>query len=99
MSASGRWGQWRWRSRIEVLTFRSRGGVDEEVIPAEAGIALAAVRVEDPKGCSPPRRPEPVAGDERLGLLADHVAPQSDPCPADQLEPEAGRLGDGRREA
>ena len=82
-----------------MLTFRSRGGVDEEVLPAEAGIAFAAVRVKDPKGGSPPRRPEPVAGDERLGLLADHVAPEPDPRPADQLEPQAGRLGDGRREA
>ena len=75
------------------------GDVDEEVLPAEAGVALAAVRVEDPEGGSPPRRPEPVAGDDRLGLLADDVAPEPDPRPAGQLEPQAGRLGDGRREA
>jgi hypothetical protein len=81
-----------------VLSFGSRGGVDEEVLPTEAGVALAAVRVEDPQGGSPPRRPEPVAGDDRLGLLADHVAPEPDPRPAGQLKPQAGRLGDSRRE-
>ena len=82
-----------------MLSFGGRGGVDEEVLPAETGVALAAVRVKDPEGRSPPRRPEPVAGDERLGLLPDHVAPEPDPAPPGQLESEAGRLGDGRREA
>ena len=76
-----------------------RGGLDEEVLPAEAGVALATVRVEDPKGGPSPRRSEPVAGDDRLGLLADHVAPEPDPRPAGQLEPQARRFGDGRREA
>jgi hypothetical protein len=82
-----------------MLSFGGRGGVDEEVLPAEAGVALAAVRVEDPQGGPPPRRPEPVAGDERFSVLPDHVAAEPDPAPAGQLEPETGRLGDGRREA
>jgi hypothetical protein len=82
-----------------VLSFGSRGGVDEEVLPAKAGVAFTTVRVEDPNGGPPPRRPEPVAGDDRLGLLADHVAAEPDPRPACQLEPQASRLGNGRREA
>jgi hypothetical protein len=81
------------------ISFGSRGGVDEEVLPAEAGVSLTAVRIEDPERGSSARWSEPVAGDERLGLLPDHVAPEADPSPAGQLESEAGRLGDRGREA
>ena len=58
-----------------------RGRVDEEVLPAQAGVSLAAVRIEDPERRPSARRTEPVAGDERLGLLPDHVAPEADPSP------------------
>ena len=75
------------------------GLVDEEVVAAEAGVALAALRVEDPEGRPPPRRAVAVAGDERLGPLADDVASEPDPRPPGELEAEAGRLGDGGREA
>ena len=82
-----------------MLSFGESGGVDEEVLPAKAGVSLAAVRIEDPERGPSARRSEPVAGDERLGLLSDHVAPEADPSPAGQLESEPGRLGDRGREA
>ena len=71
----------------------------EEVVAAEAGVALAALRVEDPEGRPPPRRAVAVAGDQRLRPLADDVASEPDPRPPGELEAEAGRLGDGGRQA
>ena len=65
----------------------------------EAGVALAALRVEDPEGRPPPRRAVSVAGDQRLRPLADDVASEPDPRPPGELEAEAGRLGDGGRQA
>jgi hypothetical protein len=73
--------------------------VDEEVRAAEAAIALAALGVEDPELRPPPRRAEPVPGDGHLGLLADDVASEPDPASSRELQPEAGRFGDGRGEA
>lgn len=64
----------------------------------EAAVALPAVGVEDPELRPSPRRPEPVAGDGHLGLLAHHVAPEPDPGASRQLQAEAGRFGDGRGE-
>ena len=83
--------------------FVDRGGwigglVVEEVVAGEAGVALAAVGVEDPEGRPPPRRAVSVAGDQRLRPLADDVAPEPDPRPPGELEPDAGRLGDGGRQ-
>src|SRR6185437_8955539 len=99
-SSMGRCGWWRWRSRI-VGPFRlDRGGlIAEEVLPAKAGVPIAALRVEDPKGRPPARRAIPVARDERLGPLADDVTPEPDPRPPGELEPEPGRFRDGRRQA
>ena len=74
-------------------------GGEEEVRAAEARIALAALGVEDPELCPSPRRTEPVPGDGHLCLLADDVAPEADPASTGKLQPEAGRLGDGRGEA
>lgn len=77
-----------------------RGGwVDQELVPAEAGIALATVRVEDPERGPTPRRTEPVAGDERVRPLADDVATEPDPVAPAELEAQAGCLRHGRREA
>jgi hypothetical protein len=73
-----------------------RGGlVAEEVLPAKAGVPIAALRVEDPEGRPPTRRAIPVARDEGLGPLTDDVTPEPDPRPPGELEPEPGRLGDG----
>jgi hypothetical protein len=75
-----------------------RGLVDQQGIPGEARVPLAALGVEDPEGRPTPRRTVAVVRDERLGALADDVAAQADPRPAGQLEPNAGRLGDCGRE-
>jgi len=66
----------------------------QELFPAEAGVALASVGVEDPEGRPPPRRSGPVPGDEHLGSLADDVPAETDPRSAGQLEADAGRLAD-----
>ena len=71
----------------------------EEPVEAEAGVALAAVRVEDPKGRATTRWAGPTAGDHHLRSLADHVPAEPDPRPAGQLEPDAGRLADRPGEA
>jgi len=73
--------------------------VAEEVVTAEAGVALATLRVQDPEGRPTPRRPIPVAGDERLRPLADDVAPEPDPRPPGKLQAKTGRLGDGGGQA
>jgi len=70
------------------------GSVKEQVIAAEAGVALAALRVEDPEGRPSPRRPVAIAGDERLRPLPDDVAPEPDPRPPGELQAKTGRLGD-----
>lgn len=60
----------------------------------EAGIPLAALRVEDPELRPPPRRTEPVAGDGHLRPLAHDVPSETDPRPAGQLQAHPRRLGD-----
>jgi hypothetical protein len=62
---------------------------------AEAGVALAAVRVEDPEGRPAARWAGPIAGDDHLRSLADDIPSQPDPRSTGQLEPDARRLADG----
>jgi hypothetical protein len=69
------------------------GLVDQQGIPGETRVPLAALGVEDPEGCPTPRRTVPVVGDACLRTLTDDVAAEADPRPASQLEPDAGRLG------
>ena len=66
---------------------------------AEAGVALASVGIEDSEGRSTARWAGPVAGDDHLRSLADHVPAEPDPRSPSQLEPDAGRLADGGRQA
>jgi hypothetical protein len=61
--------------------------LDEEVVPAETGVAFAAVRVEDPEGGPSPRRAVSIAGDQRLRTLTHDVAPEADPRPPGQFQP------------
>jgi len=82
----------------------ARGGwigdlVEEELVAAETGITLPAVRVEDPEHRPTPRRAVAVPGDQRLRALADDVAPEADPRASGQLQAEAGRSGDGPGQA
>jgi hypothetical protein len=68
----------------------------DEALAAEAGVAFAAVRVEDSEGRPATRRSGPVAGDDHLRSLADDVAPEAQPRSASELEPDPGGLSDGR---
>lgn len=82
---------------------RDRGSVGggwlrEEPVPEEAGIPLAALRVEDPELRPAPRWTEPVACDGHLRPLPDDVPPEADPRSAGQLQAQPGRLGDGMRD-
>jgi hypothetical protein len=70
------------------------GLVDQQGVPGETGVPLAALGVEDPEGRPAPRWTVPVVGDDCLRALADDVAAEADPRPTSQLEPDAGRLGD-----
>ena len=74
-------------------------GLPKEGVPGEAAIALAAVRVEDPEVCAPPRRPEMVPGDNHLRPLPDDVTAQPNPRPTDQFQPEPDRLTQRARDA
>jgi hypothetical protein len=69
----------------------------QEVLAAEAGIALAAVRVEDAESRPAARRAGPIASDEHLRPLADDVASEMDPRSTGQLEPDPGGLADRGR--
>jgi hypothetical protein len=69
-------------------------GLVEEPVAAEAGVALATVRVEDPEDRPAAWGPGPVAGDQHLRSLADHVSAEPDPRSPGQLQPNAGRLAD-----
>ena len=71
----------------------------QEALPTEAGVALTAVGVQDLEGRSTTRWAGPVTGDDHLRSLADHVPAEPDPRSTGQLQPDAGRLADGRREA
>src|SRR6266536_3331043 len=71
----------------------------EEAFAAEAGIALAAVGVEDPERGPATRRSGPVAGHEDLRPLADDVASEVDPRSTGQLEADSGRLAHRGRDA
>ena len=74
------------------------GGVGEERLVEKAGIPAAALRVQDPELCPPPRRAGSVPGDDHLRPLADDVPAEPDPRPLGQLQPEPGRLGDRARD-
>ena len=75
-----------------------RGLVDQQGVPGETRISLTALGVEDPERRPPPRWAVPVVRHQRLGPVSDDVPPESDPRPARQLEPDAGRLGDRGRQ-
>jgi hypothetical protein len=71
------------------------GGIDE-AFTAEAGVALTAIRVEDPERRPATRRAGPAASYEDLGLLTDDVTTEAEPRSTRQLEADSRRLADGR---
>jgi hypothetical protein len=68
--------------------------VVQESGPAEAGVSLASIGIEDPKLGPPTRRPEAVPGDGHVRPLADDIAAEADPAAPAELEAQRGRLGD-----
>ncbi len=68
--------------------------LDEEVVPAETGVAFAAVRIQDPERRPPSRRAISIAFDPSLRALADDVAPEPDPRAPGEFEPQTGRRPD-----
>ena len=85
--------------RLAIGGLMSRGLVEQQGVPGETRVPLAALGVEDPERRPAPRRTVPVVRDEGFGALADDVTTQADPRPAGQLEPDAGRLGHRSRQA
>lgn len=75
------------------------GSVGQEIVPAEAGIPVAAFRVEDPEGRSPPWWAVAVSGDQRLRALPDDIATEVDPRASCELQAKTGRFGDGAGQA
>jgi hypothetical protein len=69
--------------------------VDEELVAAEAAIAVTAIRVEDSEARSLPRRAGPVATDHDLQLLADDVPAEVDPRSTRELQTDARPLAHG----
>jgi len=51
-----------------------RGLVEQQGVPGETDVPLAALGIEDPERRPAARWPVPVVGDERLGALAHDVA-------------------------
>lgn len=92
-----------WEGAVDdVEAWRLRRLGFQEALDPEAGVALAAVRVEDPEGRPATRRAGPVASHDHLRSLADHVATESQPRSTFELEADPGRLAhrirDGRDE-
>lgn len=69
--------------------------VHQELVLAEAGVTLAAIRIEDPERRPTTWRAIAVTGHHGLRPLADDVAPQPDPRPSGELQPEGGGLSHG----
>jgi hypothetical protein len=72
------------------------GGLDQEPVETEAGVALASVGVENPDRRPPAGRSGSVATDDHLRSLADDVSPEADPRAPGELEADAGGFADGR---
>lgn len=74
------------------------GFIKQEVVPAETGVTLATLRVQDPERRPAPRRAVAVPGDQYLRTLADDVAPEADPRAPGKLQAQARRFGHGTRQ-
>src|SRR5688500_3423442 len=98
MVLPGHWDHGGWLGRALRLDQLNRPRV-QEALAAEAGVALAAVGVQDLEGRPAAGWPGPVTGDDHLRSLADHVPAEPDPRSTGQLQPDPGRLADGRRHA
>jgi hypothetical protein len=68
-----------------------RAAVEQPVLP-QAGIPVAAFRIQDPQLGMPPRRAVSTPGHRHQAVLPDHVSAEPDPAGLCQLEPEPTRL-------
>jgi hypothetical protein len=82
---SGHWKNGGWLGRLRV----------QEVLATEAGVTLAAVRIEDSERRPPAGWAGPVAGDDHLRSLADDVPSEANPRSTGQLEADSRGLADG----
>ncbi|HEY4189117.1 MAG TPA: hypothetical protein VGM28_01730, partial [Candidatus Limnocylindrales bacterium] len=74
------------------------GRVDQQLFAHEAGVPGPALGVQDLEVRAPARRSVAVARDRHRAALADDVPAQPDPAGPLQLQPQAARFLDGRRE-
>src|SRR5688572_31817130 len=95
MVLPGHWDHGGWLGRALRLDQLNRPRV-QEALAAEAGVALAAVGVQDLEGRSAAGWPGPVTGDDHLRSLADHVPAEPDPRSTGQLQPDPGRSEERR---
>jgi hypothetical protein len=70
----------------------------EEAVATEAGISVAAIRVQDPEDGATTGRTGAVASHDDLRPLSDHIPPEMDPAPPSELEADPRRLADRTRE-
>ena len=67
-----------------------RGLIEKKIGATKAGVALTALRIEDPERGPFARRPVSITSDQGLRPLADDVPPKPDPGAADELQAQAG---------
>ena len=70
------------------------GGLAEQARRRKTGIPIATLGIDDAQVRPAPGRPEVVAVHDDLGLLADDVAPETEPGPTGQVEPQPDRFGE-----
>jgi len=83
-------GRFEWFERFEIR---------QELRAAKAGVALTALRVEDPERGPLARRPVSIAGDQDFRPLTDDVPSEPDPGTPDEFQAQAGGLGHGGGQA
>ena len=74
------------------------GFIKQEVVPAEAGVTLATLRIEDPERRPAPGRAVAVPGNQHLRALTDDVAPEANPRAPGEFQAQARRFGNRTRQ-
>jgi len=70
------------------------GALAEQARHREAGIPITTFGIDDAQVRPAAGRPEVVAVHDDLGLLADDIAPETEPGPTGQVEPQSDRFGE-----
>ncbi len=74
------------------------GFIKQEVVPAEAGVTLATLRIADPERRPAPGRAVAVPGNQHLRALTDDVAPEANPRAPGEFQAQARRFGNRTRQ-